>query len=334
VTEPPKFIVVIGASAGGLNSIIELCAQLKEDTHAALFIVLHVPHISDNDILIQRIQRSTPFTCKTAEHEEPIRRGHIYLAEADKHLVIKEGQLLLGQGPPENRWRPSIDILFRSAAAAYKGRTIGIILSGLMQDGVAGMLAIKESGGTCIVQDPKEAEYPDMPRAVLNHVKVDYEVSLATIGTILREKSKNGYMIKAEVPSHVTKEAQIAERVALGIENVQPLGERSNYSCPDCGGALWEVVDESLVRYRCHTGHVYNQGELYIRQTESLENTLWIALRMLEERRDLLKKMIREESSKGWLRSAVHKQERVEELEVHIERLRTILFQTQKSDLN
>jgi two-component system chemotaxis response regulator CheB len=330
-TLSPKFIVVVGASAGGLHSVIELCAQLTEEMDIAVFVVLHVPHISDNEILTYRIQKNTPFICKTVTDGEPVQRGYIYLAEPDKHLLLKDGIIMLGHGTPENRWRPSIDVLFRSAAVAYKSRTIGIILSGMMQDGVAGMIAIKESGGTCVVQRPEEAEYPDMPRAVINNVDVDYTLSLTAMGAFIQEKSRNGYLDKKDIPSHIIKEAEIAERVALGIENVDPLGERSPYSCPDCGGALWEVMGENLVRYRCHTGHVYNQDELFIRQTEALENTLWIAMRMLEERRDLLRKMIQEEISKGWVRSAEYKHQRLDELNVHIERLKALLFQTQSA---
>jgi two-component system chemotaxis response regulator CheB len=329
----PKYIITIGASAGGLISVIELCAQLKEDIDAAIFIVLHLPHISNTDVLTFRIKNNTPLICKMAEHEEIIQRGYIYLADPDRHLMVKDDHILLGQGAPENRWRPSIDVLFRSAAVNYGSRTIGVILSGLMQDGATGMMAIKQAGGTCIVQDPAEAQYPDMPQAVLNHIEADYCVSLTAIGAILSEKTRNGHPRNAPLPEHLIKEAQIAERVALGIKNVHELGgERSDYSCPDCGGALYEMVDENMIRFRCHTGHAYNSNDLYLRQTEELENTLWTALRMLEERKDLMKKMVKEESRKGWIKAAEMKLERIQELEEHTDRLKTILFKTQGKD--
>jgi two-component system chemotaxis response regulator CheB len=323
--------VVVGASAGGLNSIIELCAQLNDKINAAVCVVIHLPHISAEELLVQRLQRNTAFTCKMAEHGEVIHRGVVYLAPPEKHLLITDGHISLGQGPPENRWRPSIDVLFRSAAVSFKGHTIGIIMSGLMQDGADGMMAIKECGGTCIVQDPTEADYPDMPNAVLSIMNPDYCVSLTQMGTLLEEKTNNGQERQEEVPPRILAEAQIAERVALGIEQINALGEQSSLTCPDCGGALWEMRDDGLVRYRCHTGHVFNQDELLIRQTKSLEDTFWIALRMMEERRSLLLKMATEETRKGWVRSALQKQERIRELEVHINRIKQILFNEQKT---
>lgn len=326
----PKYVVVVGASAGGLNSVIELAAQLTEEMDLSLFVVLHLFKTSMEEILIQRIQRSTVFTCKLAENGEVIRTRHLYFATADRHLLLKRGEIVLGDGPPENRWRPSIDVLFRSAAVAYDGRTIGIILSGLLQDGTSGMIAIKRSGGTCIVQDPQEAEYPDMPTSVLLNIEVDYCTSLSQMGPILLEKSRNGVYEQQKIPDDVKAEALIAERVAVGIDNIKDLGVHSYYTCPDCGGGLWEMVGDEVVRYRCYTGHVFTENELLIRQTQSLENTLWVALRMIEERKQLLQKMAAEEDRKGWARGANGKKERAAELQQHISRLKEILFETKK----
>lgn len=156
----PKFVVVVGTSAGGLNSIIELSMQLTAAMDLAVFIVMHVSRTSFSDIILHRIQKATVFTCKVTENEDAIRSKHLYLAPGDRHLVLEKGRILLGDGPTENRWRPSIDVLFRSAAAAYDGRCIGIILTGLLNDGASGMLAIKRSGGVTMVQDPTQAEYP------------------------------------------------------------------------------------------------------------------------------------------------------------------------------
>jgi len=323
----PKYIVVVGASAGGLNSVIELAAQLDEKVDAAVFIAMHITQMSTVELLVQRIQSSTSLVCEMAGDGKKIEKGHVYLAVPDRHLLLKEGSMYLGKGTPENRWRPSIDILFRSAAAAYSARVIGIILSGLMEDGMAGMLAIKKSGGTLIVQDPTEAEYPDMPQSVLNNMKVDYAVRLDAMGAIIAEKSKNGKDNYPPAPPEVIAEAAIAERVAMNIDALKELGEKSLYSCPDCGGGLWEIKGEDSVRYRCHTGHVYTENELELRQKHALENTMWIALRMMEERRNLLKKMAEEERSKGWVRSAENKLERSVDLESHIERLKKILYE-------
>jgi two-component system chemotaxis response regulator CheB len=331
VQDDPRFIIVIGASAGGLNSVIELAAQIPERINAAVFVVMHFRKLNNDGHILHRIQNNTALTCKLAEHNEIIRRAHVYVAVPDKHLVLKEGKIILGHGPQENLWRPSIDVLFRSAAAAYDSRTIGIILSGLMYDGTSGMIAIKRSGGLCVVQDPNEAEYPDMIQSVIENVEVDYCVPLEAIGAILQEKTKNG-VEKHEIPHDVKAEAEIAERMAVGIDRVAELGERSIFICPDCGGGLWEMVSDNIVRYRCHTGHVYNEGELLIRQNDALENTLWTALRMMEERKNLLDKMSREENSKGWKLTARQKEERARDLQGHIERLKQILFETKREE--
>jgi len=222
--------------------------------------------------------------------------------------------------------------LFRSAAASFDGRTIGIILTGLLQDGTAGMDAIKRCGGTTIVQDPQEAEYPDMPLSVLENIAVDYCTPLSGIGAILLEKSRMEVQELLPIPPEIKKEAEIAERVTINIDDLKDLGQKSLYSCPDCGGGLWEIVEDNIIRYRCHTGHVYTQDELLLKQSSALENTLWIALRMLEERRNLLQKMSREESSKGWLKMAAQKKARAHELENHINRLKTLLFETKEDN--
>jgi two-component system chemotaxis response regulator CheB len=327
--QEPKCIIVIGASAGGLNSVIQLTSQLKGSLDAAVLIVLHLRKLTTNNMVAERLQAQSEFTCKLAKDGESLRKGHAYIGPPDQHLVLKKGKIVLGEGPQENLWRPSIDVLFRSAAAAYDSRVTGIILSGLMYDGTSGMLAIKRCGGTCIVQDPEEAEYPDMIQSVLQNVEVDYCLPLETMGAVLEEKIRNG-VNKHDIPDDVRAEAEIAERMALGIENVEALGERSVYICPDCGGGLWEMINDQVVRYRCHTGHVYNENELLIRQSEALENTLWTALRMMEERKNLLDKMSREERNKGWKLTAENKEERSRDLKAHIDRLQEILFETKK----
>ena len=325
--QEPKYIIVIGASAGGLQAVIELMAQVTEEMDAAIFVVLHSPNFAYGDVVMQRLQRNTVFTCKMAEHEETIKPKHLYLAVPDNHLLLKKGKMILGRGPVENRWRPSIDALFRSAAVAYNGRVIGVILTGLLEDGTTGMEIIKQCGGTCIVQDPQEAEYPDMPQSVLRNVEVDYCTTLQRIAIILQEKTKNGAFEKHDIPLHIQKEAEIAERVAIGIALTEELGgDRTAYSCPDCGGAIWEIKDGNVTRYRCYTGHMYTADEFLESKRRELENTFWVALRILEERRNLLMKMSEEEQGKGWVRSAENKTQRAKELKVHIGRIKEILF--------
>ncbi|HEX8278614.1 MAG TPA: hypothetical protein VF540_07955 [Segetibacter sp.] len=168
-----------------------------------------------------------------------------------------------------------------------------------------------------------------MPRSVLTNMTVDYCVPLDAMGAILIEKSKEAKENLPPAPREVLAEAAIAERVAMNIDDLKELGEKSIFSCPDCGGGLWDIKSENVTRYRCHTGHVYNEKELEVRQRQALENTMWIALRMMEERRNLLRKMSEEERGKGWLRSAEIKLERAVDLEQHIDRLKEILFQVE-----
>jgi two-component system chemotaxis response regulator CheB len=323
----PKYVIVIGASAGGLHTLVELMAQVTEEMDAAVLVVLHTPHTAFGDILVEKLQKNSVFTCKMAEHEEHIRSRHLYLAVPDHHLLVKEGKMFLGRGPVENRWRPSIDVLFRSAAVSYNSRTIGVVLTGLLEDGTTGMQCIKECGGTCIVQDPKEAEYPDMPASVLLRVEVDYCTSLQRIAIILQEKVRDGAPVPHEVPPTLLKEAQIAERISIGIEKIESLDSvRSPYSCPDCGGALFEIKQGGITRFRCYTGHMYNSDDLLESKRKELENAFWVALRILEERRNLLYKMSEEESTRGWAKSAANKVERARELDGHISRIKEVLF--------
>ncbi|HEY0610305.1 MAG TPA: chemotaxis protein CheB [Chitinophaga sp.] len=330
-TDHPRYLVVVGASAGGLNAVIELCSQLDTRMDAAICVVLHISHISMADILAERIQKTSAFTCSVAKDGEPILRHHVYMAAPDRHLLVKNYRLHLGKGPSENRWRPSIDALFRSAGVAYGVHTIGIVLTGLLQDGATGMQAIKKSGGLCIVQDPKKAEYPDMPQAVLDTTEVDYCVPLSQMGYVLRETTTNNHEKKpVKIPEDVRIEAAISERVATGINIVADLGQKSIFTCPDCGGGLWEIAGGKIPRYRCHIGHAFTEKELQLRQHETLESTLWIALRMMEERRQLLQKMADEEKSRGRRQSGTGKAERADELSMHISRLKQLLFDTQQ----
>jgi len=321
----PKFIIVIGASAGGINASRELITQLSGNIEAAVFIILHLSGKAISDILVQRLQSYTSLTCKIARNGEPIRKGTLYVAPSDYHMLVQKGQVVIGQGPAENRWRPSIDVLFRSAAAAYSTRVIGIILTGMLNDGASGMHAIKRSGGTCIVQDPNKAEFPDMPLSVLNNQEVDYCVELSRMGPLLKKLMQRTVEEK-EAPADVLAEAELAERTSTNIGKVRDLGTRSIYVCPDCGGGLWQMKEDSVDRYRCHVGHAYTEKDLFVKQGESLENTLWVALRMMEERSVLLEKMANDERKKGLNSLAAAKDERRADLQQHIDKLKEILF--------
>ena len=329
----PKFIVVIGASAGGLNALSELVQHFEPGLNVAYCIVLHLSRKGVGDFIVHKLQKVTSLPCSLAKDGDDLEPGHIYVARPNQHMLVKGNKIKLGAGPEENRWRPSIDVLFRSAAVAYSSNAIGVILSGLLDDGTSGMWAIKRSGGKCIVQDPDEAEYPDMPLSVINHMEADYVISLVETGPVIADIIAQTKGPRHAVPEDILSEAKIAEKTAAGIDDVSKLNvEQSIFSCPDCGGGLWNVKDDVIKRYRCHIGHAYTERDLILRQSEAAGNTLWAALRMMEERKHLLKKMEVDNKYKGYKSLAANNVEKQSELERHINKLKEILFDLQNRD--
>ena len=324
----PEFyskIIVIGASAGGLKAVAELISKFPQNTSVAVFVVLHVSKQSMSSVIAQHIQKHTSLICAIPANGEPIKPGHLYIAPPDHHLMVKSNEIRIHDGPHENRWRPSIDVLFRSAAVTFGTRAIGIILTGLLDDGTSGMSAIKRSGGICIVQEPDEAEFSDMPINVLNNVDVDYRVPIADMGYILADLLSKPATPEAPIPRDLMIEADITERMNVNIDSLTKIGQLSVFNCPDCGGGLWKINDDNVHRYRCHTGHVYTEKVLMQVQSEELEETLWVAIRMLEERRNLLLTVSVHDKEAGFPDSATDKQERAEQVSMHIERLKAVL---------
>src|SRR5258705_6808270 len=319
------FVISIGASAGGINAINELISQLPGDLNAATFIVLHLSRMAMPEIFIERIRKNTKLSCKVADDNETIKPGVIYFAAPDSHLLVKKGNIVLGHGPEENRFRPSIDVLFRSIAAAYGERSIGIILTGFLNDGTVGMNAIKQSGGHTIVQDPNEAEHPDMPLSVLETMQADYCLSLKNMSNAILEIMNTSKIKGVSPPDTVVMESRLSEKAATSIENVRRLGEKTIYACPDCGGGLLEE-DKTALYFSFHIGHSYSEKDLLYKQAESIEHTLWVSVRMMEERKLLLKKNATSYSQKGLEKLSTQYNERVRHLETHIERLKELLF--------
>lgn len=240
-------------------------------------------------------------------------------------MLVKKDKILINNGPHENRWRPSIDVLFRSAAVAYSSNVIGIVLTGLLDDGTSGMGAIKRSGGICIVQEPREAEFSDMPANVLNNVDVDYRVPIADMGYILQDLFAKPSAAPVPVPYEIQVEADITERLTVDIESLSKISTQSILNCPDCGGGLWKINDDVIHRYRCHTGHVYSEKTLLQVQSEEVEEALWIAIRLLEERRNLLRMVADHSKEAGLIAESDDKRARSAEVNTHIERLKRAL---------
>lgn len=322
----PGYIVVIGASAGGFTALTELVRQLDTDIDAAYFIVLHLSAKSISGYLAHRLQEFTDLKCLLAMDGLPVRRGHVYVAVPNQHLMVNENaEVRLANGPTENRWRPSIDVLFRAAAADYGNRVIGIVLTGLLNDGTAGMSGIKRSGGLTIVQDPNEAEYPDMPLSVLNAMEVDYCVSLAEMGNVIRRLTDSAPGENVQAPYDVKKEAEVMENNVTNIDAAESMGLVSHFTCPDCGGILFMHNDDVITKYKCHIGHSYTIRDLVLKQSEELEKSLWVAVRSLEQRKTMLQTLSEKYQKTGNHRTAREYSERSDELETHIAQLKSVI---------
>lgn len=319
--------MVIGTSAGGIRALEELVMQLDSEMDAAFLVVLHLSRKGVGDVLFQRLQQHAKLPCRVAVNGEHIKRGIIYLAPPDNHMLVDRGHVVVARGAHENRWRPSVNNLFRSAAANYSSRVIGIILTGMLDDGTAGMSQVKRAGGITIIQNPDEADYPDMPLSVLENVEVDYVESLSKMGLLLSEIIETTEPKEVEVPFDILQETKIDLRVSTRVDNLA-MFEKSDINCPDCGGGLYITQEDHPPHYRCHVGHSYTEKDLLVRLAETMENTFWTALRMMEERRTLLLKMARRDRDRGYGSTAQQHQERAQEMEGHIENLKQLLFKT------
>jgi two-component system, chemotaxis family, protein-glutamate methylesterase/glutaminase len=315
-------IVVVGASAGGMDALTRLIAQLPADFPAAVFVVHHMAADSSGSAVLKAINRAGSLACAEARDGEVFETGRVYTAPPDHHLLVGKGEMKVTKGARENRSRPSIDPLFRSAAVAYRSRVIGVILTGYLDDGSAGLSAIQRCGGVCIVQDPDDAAYPDMPRNALDRVPAAHRVPLAEMGAMLEKLVHRRATKDKPVPKDIAIEAKIAERVLSDLVSVNALGDQVPFNCPNCGGVLWEVAQGEGLRYRCHTGHAFTSPVLLAEQSGKIEETLWIALRMFEERRNLLVKMSERHGGAQAKASA----ERAKESDVHIDRIRAMLL--------
>lgn len=279
-------IIVIGASAGGIVALIELVKTFPADFTASVFVVLHLSSTSPS-VLPQILSRAGSLPARHPKDGEEISGGTIYVAPPDHHLLVEQGYILVKKGPKENRFRPSIDALFRSAAYVYGQRVIGVVLSGLLDDGTAGLWSVKRMGGKAIIQDPDDAEFPSMPRSVLEYVEVDRILPLIEIGEELyrlsqQEVEENAAKSAGEKDRWL-KEINIAAQKNAMDMGVTRFGEPSLLTCPDCSGALMEVKEGKITRYRCHTGHAFTQSALLAGVTKSVEENLWQVVRGLEE---------------------------------------------------
>ena len=297
-----KDIVVIGASAGGMGALEKLVSGLPANLPAALFVVWHLsPGVKS--VLPKVLSRAGPLPAVHPEDGDPIKPGRIYVAPNDHHLLLERGYVRVAKGPKENRFRPAVDPLFRSAAYVYGPRAVGVVLSGALDDGTAGLWAIKLRGGTAVVQDPEDAMHRSMPLNALDNVEVDHKLPAAEMGPLLarltREEATPEPLIAAAEREQMEAEVAIARERDPRVEDVMQYGELSPFTCPECHGVLTMFREGNIIRFRCHTGHALSSGTLLEATTEQVEDRLMDAMRALDETIMLLNKLGEEYAKQG-----------------------------------
>lgn len=278
-------IIVMGGSAGGIEALLAVVRSLPKDLPAAIFVVVHIPPYSVSR-LPEILTRAAHLPASHARDGERIEHGRIYIAPPDHHLILKNQHMELSRGPRENHSRPAIDPLFRSAARAYGRRVSGVILSGALYDGAAGLLAVKGRGGTAIVQDPDEAAVPSMPRSALKLVDVDHILPAQHIGDELTRLVRDEIR-EAGVVTMVDDEERILDVIEQDFAEQasnRHTNDQTVYTCPGCGGVMWQDGPESGSRFHCHVGHVYAPEVLLGQKSEEVEAALWACVRLLKEK--------------------------------------------------
>ncbi len=322
-------VIVVGASAGGVEALSRLVRGLPRGLPAAMAVVLHTSPTGPS-LLPNILSRAGPMPASAAKDGEEFLSGHVYVSSPDHHLLVKPNRTLrVVRGPQENRHRPAIDPLFRSAAQAFESRVIGVLLSGTLDDGTAGLYAIKDSGGITIVQDPEEAIAPGMPRNALKHVQIDYCLPTQEIASLLIQLTSTSIALERPMPRStlaMAKEVKIAEFAMAEINSEDKPGSPSVFTCPDCSGTLFEISEGDVSRYRCRVGHAYSPENVLKAQGVALERALWTALRMLEERIAFLRLMSSNAESSQNLPVARDFDVRKKELEEQAGAIRTILM--------
>jgi two-component system, chemotaxis family, protein-glutamate methylesterase/glutaminase len=292
-------VIVIGASAGGVEPLRNIAAGLPEDFDSTLFVVLHLPP-GGTSVLPTILERAGELSASHPVDGEKIRSGHIYVAPPDNHMLIDDGLVRLARGPRENGHRPAIDPLFRSAARSHGAGVIGVILSGVLDDGTAGLAAVKTAGGRTVVQDPQDALYGAMPESAIAYVHPEHVVkadAMASLLSVLAVQARDEASSAPADPEAVLQESFVASDRAAS-DAPQP-GEPSGFTCPECNGALWEADEVGVARFRCRTGHQFSLETLLAAQSDSIEAALWSGVRALEERAAMLRRIAQRLSSRG-----------------------------------
>jgi two-component system, chemotaxis family, protein-glutamate methylesterase/glutaminase len=287
-----RCVVVAGASAGGVEALVALVRSLPVDFPYPVLVVLHVS-ASGTSVLPSILARACHLPVVSPADGDPLRPGHVYVAPPDCHLVVADAHVHLSKAPRENGHRPAIDPTMRSAAEFYDGSTIGIVLSGSRDDGTAGLLAIKATGGTAIVQDPAEALYAAMPQSALAHVEIDAVLPVTDMARWILDQGRG------TGPPEENEEDRMGIEPPINRGELAGSGAGTRYTCPDCGGVLFERHEGALERFECSVGHVFSIQSLSSAQAGTLEGAMWTAVRALDDRAALLHRMARRARDAG-----------------------------------
>ena len=322
-------IIVIGASAGGVEALARLVRDLPSDLPAAMFITIHFPR-HGTSALPQILTRAGALEARHAEDGGAIERGRIYVAPPDHHLLLFRSRMRLVRGPTENGNRPAADPMFRTAALAFGPRVVGVVLSGNLDDGTGGLLTVKRHGGVAVVQDPADAMFPSMPRSAIDHVAVDHVVPLVEMAAVLERVATTPVVATSTAGVRMSddeeRELSLTKMAPESMDDELHPGEPSPYGCPDCGGVLFRIHDEGLLRYRCRTGHGWTSDALLLAQSHTLDDALWTALRALEESASLSEELARRARKRGNQQSALRHEETLVETTRRARLIRDVLI--------
>ncbi len=320
-------IIVIGGSAGATGPLKEILGRLPVDIPAAIFIVLHIPSHGIG-ILSTVAAAAGKLPVREAESGMIIENGHVYLAAPDHHLLLAPNHIMLGRGPRENMVRPAIDPLFRSAALHYGPRVIGVVLSGLLSDGAAGLTAVKRCGGMALVQDPKDAIADEMPLRALESTTVDLCVPSARIGDVLSDLVREAPGASFPIPPEIRLEVEIAAGERIGSDNLVPVANPAALTCPSCGGVLSQLKAGPPLRFRCQVGHAYTADALAKEQEGRVDEALRVALRIIEERAELVQRMAEDGRQSGRRAVAEMYDSRAAEYREYADMIRRVVLQS------
>ncbi|SNS93107.1 two-component system, chemotaxis family, response regulator CheB [Noviherbaspirillum humi] len=327
-------VVVIGTSVGGMNALQRLLGRLPPDFPAAVLVVMHIG--SHYSVLPMILKRGVGMPLRHAEDNESVQPGTVLIAPPDHHMLVEDGLIRLSHGAKENFARPAIDPLFRCAAVYYRENAIGVILTGVLDDGTIGLQAVKAYGGVALVQDPDEADEPEMPRSALQYVPVDDCMPLDGLAQRLIELTAPENTAQRPEPMAAAEwdrtevQSHFALRQRTDIDILGRIATPAGIACPECHGGLWQVNGVSPLQFRCHTGHSYTEQTLFNGQESAIEEAMWAALRALHEKQMLLKRLAASAKQTGREHAAEEHEASARALANYAETLRSILTGRQR----